>query len=67
MQGRFGAVLVRVGEVQPATVKPFEEVAAELKARDRRCKARKNAVQDVHDKIEDQRASAKPLPKSPRR
>ena len=60
MQGRFGAVIVRVGEVQPASVKPFEEVAPTLKAEIAAVKA-KDAVQDVHDKIEDQRASAKPL------
>jgi peptidyl-prolyl cis-trans isomerase D len=60
VQGRFGVVLVRVAEVQPAAVKPFEEVAGQLKAEIAASKA-KNDVQDVHDKIEDQRASAKPL------
>ncbi|MFO1151345.1 MAG: SurA N-terminal domain-containing protein [Alsobacter sp.] len=60
LQGRFGAVIVRVGEVQPESVKPFEEVAATLKQELATSRA-KDAVQDLHDKIEDQRASAKPL------
>ena len=36
VEGRFGAVLVRVGEVQPEHVKPFDEVAATHQRRDRR-------------------------------
>ncbi|WP_188518203.1 SurA N-terminal domain-containing protein [Alsobacter metallidurans] len=60
VEGRFGFVLVRVGEIQPETVKPLAEVSAEIKTEIARGRAR-DAVQDVHDKIEDQRASAKPL------
>ena len=62
VQGRFvGTVLVRVTNVEPEHVKPYEEVAAELKrgiALDRA----KTALEDLHDKVEDQRASARPLP-----
>ena len=60
VEGRFGAVIVRVGEVQPEAVQPFEAAAPEIKAELAKSRAR-NALQDVHDKIEDQRASAKPL------
>lgn len=60
VEGRFGAVVVRVGEVQPEAVQPFEAAAPEIKAELAKSRAR-NALQDAHDKIEDQRASAKPL------
>jgi peptidyl-prolyl cis-trans isomerase D len=60
VQGKFGFVLVKVAEVQPESVKPFEEVAATLKQEIASSRAR-DAVQDLHDKIEDQRASAKSL------
>jgi peptidyl-prolyl cis-trans isomerase D len=52
---------VRVTNVEPEHVKPYEEVAAELKrgiALDRA----KTALEDLHDKVEDQRAAARPLP-----
>jgi peptidyl-prolyl cis-trans isomerase D len=58
--GRFGPVLVRVTAIQPEAVKPFEEVAGEI----RREIAGQRATADieaVHDEIEDQRASARPL------
>ncbi|WP_460450393.1 SurA N-terminal domain-containing protein [Alsobacter sp. SYSU BS001988] len=58
--GAFGFVLVRVASIQPEQVKPFETVAAEIRNEIAKGKAR-DALQDVHDKIEDQRASAKPL------
>lgn len=60
LQGRFGAVIVRVGKVKPESLKPFEEVAQTLKQEIAVARA-KDAVQDLHDTIEDQRASAKPL------
>ncbi|WP_406858245.1 SurA N-terminal domain-containing protein [Alsobacter sp. KACC 23698] len=58
--GNFGFVLVRVASIQPEQVKPFEAAAAEIRNEIAKGKAR-DAMQDVHDKIEDQRASAKPL------
>ena len=61
MQGRFGTVLVRVTHVEPESVKPFEEVAAEVR-REIAVERAKNAIDDVHDKVEDQRAGARPLP-----
>ncbi|MDJ1156855.1 SurA N-terminal domain-containing protein [Chelatococcus sp. SYSU_G07232] len=59
--GRFGIVLVRVVTIEPERVKPFEEVAGEVKAEVARERAR-TAIVDLHDRIEDLRAAAKPLP-----
>ncbi|HEX8662906.1 MAG TPA: peptidyl-prolyl cis-trans isomerase [Beijerinckiaceae bacterium] len=61
VQGRFGTVLLRVTNVEPERVKPFEEVAADVK-REIATERAKTAIEDVHDKVEDQRASARPLP-----
>jgi peptidyl-prolyl cis-trans isomerase D len=58
--GRFGPVLVRVTKIEPASQKPFEEVRDEVRAELARERAR-SEVTVVHDTIEDQRASAKPL------
>ncbi|WP_459628512.1 SurA N-terminal domain-containing protein [Alsobacter sp. R-9] len=58
--GRFGGVIVKVGEVQPAAQKPFAEVATQIKTEIALARARQ-ALQDLHDRIEDQRASARPL------
>ena len=58
--GRFGTVLVHVAKIEPGSLKPFEEVAGEVKAEIARERAR-NEIQTLHDAIEDQRASAKPL------
>lgn len=60
VNSRFGPLLLRVKAVTAGAVKPFEEVAAAIKYELARTKAR-DAIQDLHDKIEDQRASAKPL------
>lgn len=60
VRGQFGIVLVRVTKVEPSTVKPFEEVADELK-RTIAVERTKQQVATVHDAIEDLRAGAKPL------
>jgi peptidyl-prolyl cis-trans isomerase D len=60
VESRFGPVLVRVSKIEPASVRPFEEVAGEIRGEIANQKAR-DAVDDVHDAIEDLRASAKPL------
>ncbi len=60
VQGRFGTVLVRVASIQAEAMKPFEEAFAEIRTEIARGRARE-LVQAVHDKIEDQRASARPL------
>ena len=58
--GTFGTVILRITEVQPAKMRLFDEVKAEVKA-EMANSAAATALQDLHDKIEDQRASAKPL------
>lgn len=58
--GRFGTVLVRVTKIEPSRLKPFEEVAGEVKADIALDRAR-GEIQALHDTIEDLRASAKPL------
>ncbi len=58
--GAFGTVLLRVTAVAPERVRPYEEVAAELKQEIAIGKA-SSQITDLHDKIEDQRAAAKPL------
>lgn len=60
VEGRFGTVLVRVDKIEPEHVQPFDEVKDAIRTEIATKKA-KDAMQDVHDAIEDQRASAKPL------
>ncbi len=60
VQGRFGNVIVRVTKVQPESVKPFEEVAAEVK-RDIALERARGEIDTLHDAVEDLRASAQPL------
>ena len=60
VQGRFGTVLVRAAKIEPEAVKPFEEVAAEVKAQVALERAR-TELDRLHDQIEDMRASARPL------
>ncbi|HEY8384247.1 MAG TPA: SurA N-terminal domain-containing protein [Microvirga sp.] len=60
VQGRFGTVLVRASKVEPESVRPFEEVAAEVRAQIAQERAR-DTLDKVHDEIEDMRASARPL------
>jgi peptidyl-prolyl cis-trans isomerase D len=60
VQGRFGPVLVRVTEIQAEAVRPFEEVAADVR-RDIAQERARAEINDVHDAIEDMRASARPL------
>ncbi len=58
--GRFGPVIVRVTDIQPEVVRPFEEVAAQIRTELAQSRA-KAQIDNVHDAIEDQRASARPL------
>lgn len=60
IEGRFGTALVRVAKIEAGSLKPYEQVAAEVKGEIARERAR-DQVQTIHDAIEDQRASAKPL------
>jgi peptidyl-prolyl cis-trans isomerase D len=58
--GRFGPVLVRVTQIQPESVRPFEDVAAEIRQQVAQERAQ-GEIETIHDAIEDQRAGAKPL------
>jgi peptidyl-prolyl cis-trans isomerase D len=60
VQGQFGVVIVTVLKVEPEVTKSLAEVAAQLRnaiALDRA----KAQVQDIHDKIEDERAGGSSL------
>ncbi|MFI5012182.1 MAG: SurA N-terminal domain-containing protein [Hyphomicrobiales bacterium] len=56
---KFGPVIMRVTAIEPAKEKTFEEVSAQLRQEIATARA-KTGLRDLHDKIEDQRASAKP-------
>jgi peptidyl-prolyl cis-trans isomerase D len=58
--GAFGPLLLRVPSVEAARLKAFEEVAGEVRQELALSRAR-DAVSDLHDRIEDQRAGARPL------
>ena len=58
--GSFGTVLVKVTKINPESVRPFVDVASELKSELALQRAAKS-VQTLHDTIEDQRASGKTL------
>ncbi len=58
--GDFGPSLVRVTDIQAEQVRPFEQVAAELRT-ELAVAAARTQLRDIHDKIEEMRANAKPL------
>lgn len=58
--GRFGASLVRVVAITEAAVRPFEEVADEIRSEIALQEAG-DRVRRLYDEIEDQRAAARPL------
>ncbi|MCG7393881.1 SurA N-terminal domain-containing protein [Microvirga sp. ACRRW] len=60
VSGRFGPVILRVTQIQPEAVRPFEEVAAEIRGEVARERAQ-SEIEKIHDQIEDLRAGAKPL------
>lgn len=60
ISGRFGFTVARVSGITPGGVRAFEEVAAEIKGQIAAERAR-STVTDLHDKVEDQRLSARPL------
>jgi len=60
IQGRFGPVILRVTQIQPESVRPFEEVAADIRGTIARERAQ-DQIERIHDEIEDLRAGAKPL------
>ena len=58
--GALGPALLRVTEVEPALDIPFEAAQADLR-RDLAASRSKGAMRAVADRVEDQRASARPL------
>ena len=60
IKGQFGWALVRAGSISSENVKPFEEVAGDLKREIAVERARKTAL-ELRDKIEDERTSGKAL------
>ena len=60
LKSQFGPVIVRVKSITPATVKPFAEVAEEVKRQVSASRAG-DKIQALHDKIEDLRVSGKSL------
>ena len=60
VQGQFGAVVVTVLKIEPQVTKPLTDVTAELR-NDIALQRAKTQVQDLHDKIEDDRAGGSTL------
>ena len=60
IKGMFGTMLVHVVKVEPENVKPFEEVAAEIKQTIATERAR-SEIAAIHDKVEDERAGGSRL------
>ena len=60
VQGQFGAVLVTVLKIEPATDKTLAEAAPQLR-NDIALERAKTQVGDIHDKIEDDRAGGSTL------
>jgi peptidyl-prolyl cis-trans isomerase D len=60
VKGQFGPGLVHVSKITASSVKPFEEVEAELK-KDIATRRAADQALSIHDKIEDARASGKTL------
>lgn len=60
ISGRFGTVLLRVGKTEPEKIKPYEEVANEIK-RELAAERAKAQISDQHIKVEDERGAGQPL------
>ena len=60
IKGMFGTMLVHVVKIEPENVKPFEEVAAEIKQALATERAR-SEIAALHDKVEDERAGGSRL------
>ena len=54
--GRFGTAIVHVVKVEPEKMRPFEEVEGEIR-HDLALERAKPAIQNLYDKVEDERAS----------
>lgn len=58
--GRFGTALVRVSKIEPEIVKPFAEVAADIRRELGQDRAR-TRVNDLRNQIDDERGAGQPL------
>jgi peptidyl-prolyl cis-trans isomerase D len=63
LKSQFGPVIVRVKGVTPSSIKPYAEVADDIKRQVSASRAG-DKIQAIHDKIEDARVSGKPLPEA---
>jgi peptidyl-prolyl cis-trans isomerase D len=61
----FGTVLIRITKIEPANIKPFDTVSAEIK-REMAVQRARGEIARLHDAIEDERASGKPLDEAAR-
>jgi peptidyl-prolyl cis-trans isomerase D len=60
VKGAFGTVLVTVGKIEPGSQQSYEEVAAQIKRQLAESRA-KNRIDELRDKIEDERAAGSTL------
>jgi peptidyl-prolyl cis-trans isomerase D len=60
VQGAFGYVLARASAIEAEAVRPFAQVAGEVRS-DLALSRAQRELTETHDRIEDQRASARPL------
>ena len=60
IKGMFGTMLVHVVKIEPENVKPFDQVAAEIKQTIATDRAR-SEIAAIHDKVEDERAGGSRL------
>jgi peptidyl-prolyl cis-trans isomerase D len=60
VQAQFGTVILRAGKIIPSTVKPYAEVAGQIKS-EIALKRAQSEIAKLHDAIEDQRTSGKSL------
>jgi peptidyl-prolyl cis-trans isomerase D len=56
VKGRFGTTFVHVVKIEPEKMRPFEEVEGEIR-HDLALEHAKPAIQNLYDKVEDERAS----------
>ncbi len=60
LKTQFGPVIVRVKSITPSTIKPYAEVAEEVKRQVSASRAG-DKIEALHDKIEDRRVSGKTI------
>ena len=60
VKGLFGTMLVHVVKIEPENIKPFDQVAAEIKQGLATDRAR-GEIASIHDKVEDERAAGSRL------